>query len=152
MSVGGLGGAKAQNEVVKLVARETGASVNAVKTAIQEQFGNPIEDAAGSVFNFNMPSEGTNNIDFSNLLDNSMFEQNQSEQNGAGNILQEIMNFFKGNNNSQKNSDTKDQDFGVGTGPQKPDNTQPHLGVIQQGEQSNQPEEIKKEINFFIEE
>ena len=153
MPMGGIGSiGKDPNEIAKLYAKEQGVSIGDAKEALKEEFGDPVKDAAGSVFNFNMPSEGTSNIDFSSLLDSSMFEQNQSEQNGAGNILQEIMNFFKGNNDSQKNNDTKDQGFGVGAGPQKSGDPQPHLGAVQQGGQSNQPEEIKKEINFFIEE
>ena len=106
----------------------------------------------------NMPKEGSN-IDLSSLLNDSGFEQNQSEQNGASNFLQEIMNMFKGNNGPQKANDSlsKDQGFGMGSGQQKAGDPQPHLGQIggmpqEQGGSPNQAEEIKEEFNFFIEE
>ena len=158
MPMGGIGSiGQDPNQAAKLFAEKAGISIGEAKTALKEEFGDPVKDAAGSVFNFNMPSEGSSNIDLSSLLDSSMFEQNQSEQNGAGNFLQEIMNFFKGNNGSQKSDDSQEKGFEVGAGPQKPGDPQPHLGQMgtmqpQQGGNSNQTEEIKQEFNFFIEE
>ena len=100
MTIGGLGGAKAQNEAVKLVVRETGASVNAAKTAIQEQFGNPIEDAAGSIFNFGIPSDlgSVDSIDndYSDSIDN---QENKNKNDGS--FLDKLKDFFKKQNEKE---------------------------------------------------
>ena len=166
MTTGGIQGIGPDpNQVAKLFAEKANIPIDEAKAAIKEEFGNPIQDAAGSVFDFNMPAEGSNNIDLSSLLDTSSFEQNQSEQNGAGNFLQEIMNFFKGNKGPQNQGDPQNQEqgFGIGSGPQKPGDPQPHLaqmggamGVQQQPQQQNNintAEEIAAEgQNPFLEE
>ena len=99
MTIGGLGSAKAQNEAVKLVARETGASVNEAKTAIQEQFGNPIEDAAGSIFNFGIPSD-LGSID--NLSNIGIPNDKEDDKDNEG-LLDKLKKFFGKENEKEKN-------------------------------------------------
>ena len=107
MTIGGLGAAPSTNDIAKVVAQKTGMSVDNAETAIKQEFGNPIEDAAGSVFNFSLPSDGSNS-DLSGLLEGLNMEGNKQENNGIGGILQGILDFFKGdekNDEKKSNSD-----------------------------------------------
>lgn len=143
------------DEYAKTYAQQNGLSIEDAKAELKAQYGDPVKDASGSVFNFNN-EPATGNTNLSDFFDNPVPEENSIE-NLINSILNSIMNFLNGNNktNNIKNAGELETTK-MGDGPQKEGDPQPHLNNNQKTETiesekvstpaiSGKPIEIKKE-------
>ena len=114
------------DDYAKTYAQQNGLSIEDAKAELKAQYGDPVKDASGSVFNFNNQSDITN-TDFSEIFDSPVPEQGSIES-LITSILDSIMNFLNGNN---KNNNLKGagelEATKRGDGPQKEGDPQPHL-------------------------
>ena len=114
------------DDYAKTYAQQNGLSIEDAKAELKAQYGDPVKDASGSVFNFNSQSDVTN-TDFSEIFDSPMPKKG-SVENLITSILNSIMNFLNGNNKTNNLKGAGELEATkIGDGPQKEGDPQLHL-------------------------
>ena len=120
------------DDYAKTYAQQNGLSIEDAKAELKAQYGDPVKDASGSVFNFNNQSDITN-TDFSEIFDSPVPEQGSIES-LITSILDSIMNFLNGNNKNNNLKGAEELEATKrGNGPQKEGDPQPHLNNNETG-------------------
>ena len=131
-SINGFGGYSQQvqqdpNEYAKVYAEQNGLSVEEAKAELKSKYGDPEIGSSNTPFSFNVNTESQDITSIENELQEleAQLFGNQSESNFS--FFETIMNFFKGNNETNDNSYINPETGSI-TGPQKKGDPQPHLG------------------------
>ena len=91
------------DDYAKLYAEQNGLSIEDAKAELKTQYGDPMQNASGSIFNFNADSN-INDMDFSDIYGAQELQVASNEQNGISSLFQQFLNFLNGNNKTNQNN------------------------------------------------